>query len=326
MNEVKVKPDPRLLVGFDRADDAGVFKLTENIAIIQTVDFLTPMVDDPFLFGQIAAANALSDVYAMGGEPLTVMNIVCFPKCLDLRVLQEIIKGGLTKIEEAGATLVGGHTVDDTEPKYGLSVTGVIDPARVVSNACAREGDYLYLTKPLGSGIVSTAIKGEMASELVVSRAANSMATLNKAARDAMMRVGIESATDVTGFGLLGHTMEMAEGSGVAIELWSEALPVLTGVEELAQMGLIPGGAYSNRDYLKDRISFSDEIDEWIRDLMYSPETSGGLVIAVTPERKADLERAFKELEVKAAAVGRVKNAGRVHIKVTRREQNGYRS
>lgn len=243
MSEVKVKPDPRLLVGFDRADDAGVYKLTEDIAIIQTVDFLTPMVDDPFLFGQIAAANALSDVYAMGGEPLTVMNIVCFPECLDVRVLQEIIKGGLTKIEEAGATLVGGHTVDDDEPKYGLSVTGVIDPARVVSNAGAKEGDYLYLTKPLGSGIISTAIKGEMASELVVSRAVNSMAALNKTARDAMMRVGIDSATDVTGFGLLGHAMEMAESSGVGIKLWYDTLPVLTGVEELAQMGLIPGGS-----------------------------------------------------------------------------------
>lgn len=320
MGEVKIKPDSRLLVGFDQADDAGVFKLTEDIAIIQTVDFLTPMVDDPFLFGQIAAANALSDVYAMGGDPLTVMNIVCFPECLDLKVLQEIIRGGLTKIEEAGATLVGGHTVDDNEPKYGLSVTGVIQPSRVVSNAGAREGDYLYLTKPLGSGIISTAIKGEMASELVISRAVNSMAMLNKAARDAMMGVGINSATDVTGFGLLGHAMEMAESSGVGIKLWSGMLPVLTGVEELAQMGLIPAGAYSNRDYLKDKISFSDDVDEWTRDLMYSPETSGGLLIAVSSESKADLEQAFQEKGVKGIAVGRVLNPGRVHIEVARRE------
>lgn len=317
---MKVSPDPRLIVGFDRADDAGVYKLTDEVALIQTVDFFTPMVDDPFLFGQIAAANALSDVYAMGGEPLTAMNIVGFPECMDIKVLQEILKGGLEKIEEAGACLVGGHTVDDNEPKYGLSVTGIIRPDQVVSNQGAREGDYLYLTKSLGTGIISTAVKGEMASEEVTAEAVRSMVLLNKQARNAMMQVGVHAATDITGFGLLGHAMELAEGSGIGIQLWSDALPVLPGTAELAQMGLIPAGAYANRDYLVGKIRFAADVIEWKQDLMYSPETSGGLLMAVSPARRAELEQTFRDLGVKGVSIGRVFGPERVQIDVVRSE------
>ncbi len=318
LNAIQLRSDPRLLVGFEGADDAGVFKLSENTALIQTVDFFTPMVDDPYLFGQIAAANALSDVYAMGGEPLTAMNIVCFPDCLDISILQEIIKGGVSKIEEAGAVLVGGHSVDDQEPKYGLSVTGIIDPRKVVSNRGARVGDYLYLTKPLGTGIVTTAIKGEMAPAQLIQEAVRSMTKLNKAAREVMMEVGVNAATDITGFGLLGHTMEMAAGSRVHIELWADCLPLLNGVEELAAMGLIPGGAYANRDYLQGRVEVSREVEPTRLDLMYSPETSGGLLMAVDAAKRHDLEQLARSRSVELTMVGRVTGGGTGYIKVSR--------
>lgn len=320
MAGIQLRPDPRLLVGFEHADDAGVFKLSEQVALIQTVDFFTPMVDDPFLFGQIAASNALSDVYAMGGEPLTAMNIVCFPECLDTSVLQAILKGGLSKIEEAGAVLVGGHTVDDQEPKYGLSVTGVIDPQKVVSNQGAKPGDSLYLTKPLGTGIVTTAIKGEMAPPQVIEDAVNSMSQLNKAARDIMMKVEVNAATDITGFGFLGHAMEMAAGSQIQIELWANHLPLLKEVEELAGMGLIPAGAYANRDYLQGRVEVSREVDRTRLDLMYSPETSGGLLIAVDNTKRYELEKEARNNAVGLTLVGKVLSAGPGLIKVSRGE------
>ncbi len=288
--------------------------------MIQTVDFFTPMVDDPYLFGQIAAANALSDVYAMGGEPLTAMNIVCFPECLDVSVLQAIIRGGLAKIEEAGAVLVGGHTVDDQEPKYGLSVTGVIDPGKVVSNRGAKVGDLLYMTKPLGTGIVTTAIKGEMASEELIDLTVHSMSQLNKTARDVMMEVGVNAATDITGFGLLGHAMEMAAASQVQIELWAGKLPLLNGVEDLAVMGLIPAGAYANRDHLQGRVEVTGGVDRTRLDLMYSPETSGGLLMAVDPERSPELERVARNKAVGLTLIGQVKKAGSGHIRVARGE------
>ena len=290
------------------------------MALIQTVDFFTPMVDDPYSFGQIAAANALSDVYAMGGKPLTAMNIVCFPECLDIGILREIIKGGLSKIEEAGAVLVGGHTIDDAEPKYGLSVTGVIDPQRVTTNQGAREGDCLYLTKPLGTGIIATAIKGEMADESQIAAAISSMACLNDRSRDAMMEVGVNACTDITGFGLLGHAMEMAEGSQVGIELWSDSLGFLPGAMELANMGLIPGGAYSNRDYLQDRVGVEGDLDRACLDIMYSPETSGGLLIAVDQLSSMQLEKEFAHQGVSFSMVGRVKGAKPGNIRVLRRE------
>lgn len=289
--------------------------------MIQTLDFLTPMVDDPFLFGQIAAANALSDVYAMGGEPLTAMNIVCFPDCLDVSFLQEIVKGGLSKIEEAGAVLVGGHTVEDLEPKYGLSVTGIIHPRQVVSNQGAKPGDYLYISKPLGTGIVATAIKAEMAAESIVEESVRSMSQLNKAAKDVMMEVGVNAATDITGFGLLGHAMEMAMGSKVQIEMWSNYLSLIEGVEDLAAMGLIPAGAYANRDYLHGQVEVSDEVETSRLDLMYSPETSGGLLMAVDPSRRHDLERVAKHRGVPLTMMGRIEEGvGAGRIKVTRHE------
>jgi len=312
--------DPRLLVGFDKADDAGVFRISDQMALIQTVDFFTPMVDDPYSFGQIAAANALSDVYAMGGKPLTAMNIVCFPECLDVGILREIIKGGLSKIEEAGAVLVGGHTIDDAEPKYGLSVTGVIDPQRVTTNHGAREEDCLYMTKSLGTGIIATAIKGEMADENQIAAVISSMTALNDRARDAMMEVGVNACTDVTGFGLLGHAMEMAEGSGVGIELWSDSLGFLPGAMELANMGLIPGGAYSNRDYLQDRVEVEEGLDLTCLDIMYSPETSGGLLISVDQMSSRRLEEEFVRQGVVFFKVGRVKGAKPGRIRVLRRE------
>ena len=296
--------------------------LSEQTALIQTIDFFTPMVDDPYLFGQIAAANALSDVYAMGGEPLTAMNIVCFPDCLDISILQAIIKGGVSKIEEAGAVLVGGHSVDDQEPKYGLSVTGVIDPRKVVSNQGARVGDCLYITKPLGTGIVTTAIKGEMATAQTVREAVRSMSTLNKAAREVMMEVGVNAATDITGFGLLGHTMEMAVGSRVQIELWADRLPLLKGVEELAAMGLIPAGTYANRDYLQGRVEVAKEVDNTRLDIMYTPETSGGLLLAVDAARRHKLEQLARSRSVGLTMIGRVLSGGTGYIKVSRVKSN----
>ena len=295
--------------------------LSEQTALIQTIDFFTPMVDDPYLFGQIAAANALSDVYAMGGEPLTAMNIVCFPDCLDISILQAIIKGGVSKIEEAGAVLVGGHSVDDQEPKYGLSVTGVIDPRKVVSNQGARVGDCLYITKPLGTGIVTTAIKGEMATAQTVREAVRSMSTLNKAAREVMMEVGVNAATDITGFGLLGHTMEMAVGRRGQIELWADRLPLLKGVEELAAMGLIPAGTYANRDYLQGRVEVAKEVDNTRLDIMYTPETSGGLLLAVDAARRHKLEQLARSRSVGLTMIGRVLSGGTGYIKVSRGEK-----
>ena len=295
--------------------------LSEQTALIQTIDFFTPMVDDPYLFGQIAAANALSDVYAMGGEPLTAMNIVCFPDCLDISILQAIIKGGVSKIEEAGAVMVGGHSVDDQEPKYGLSVTGVIDPRKVVSNQGARVGDCLYITKPLGTGIVTTAIKGEMATAQKVREAVRSMSTQNKDAREVMMEVGVNAATDITGFGLLGHTMEMAVGSRVQIELWADRLPLLKGVEELAAMGLIPAGTYANRDYLQGRVEVAKEVDNTRLDIMYTPETSGGLLLAVDAARRHKLEQLARSRSVGLTMIGRVLSGGTGYIKVSRGEK-----
>lgn len=314
---IKVKSSPNLLVGFATADDAGVYQLTPDKALIQTVDFFTPMIDDPFSFGQIAAANALSDVYAMGGEPLTAMNIVCFPSCLDIEVLKEIIRGGLSKIEEAGALLIGGHTVDDNEPKYGLAVTGLVDPQRVILNTGARAGDYLYLTKPLGTGIISTGIKGEMADRKAVTQAILSMSCLNKAARDVMVEVGVHAATDVTGFGLLGHLAEMMSNN-LDTEIWVDKLPVLESALELAEMGLIPGGAYANRDYLEHRINFYINIDDPWRDILLSPETSGGLLMAVAPDRRSVLEKKLAVRGVMGAGVGRVLGQGKGKILVMR--------
>lgn len=323
---IKAMPDHRLLVGFDTADDAAVFKINDGLALVLTVDFLTPMVDDPYVFGQVAAANALSDVYAMGGEPLAAMNIVCYPACEDISILREIVRGGQDKIEEAGAVLAGGHSVDDNEPKYGLAVVGVVHPERFISNKGAKPGDYLYLTKPIGTGIITTAIKGDMAEQKIVEECTNCMRRLNKEARDAMVKVGVIGATDITGFSLAGHLHQMLVASGVKATLWAERIPVLPGALELAAMGMIPGGAYRNREHFGQVVSFAPDISEALRDLVFGPETSGGLLVAVSPEKRNDWERELSVKGLHGGVIGRVTGKGRGEIEVVRSEEDGKNS
>ena len=273
---------PHLLVGTETADDAGVFQISDEVALVQTVDFITPIVDDPCLFGQIAATNALSDVYAMGGRPLTAMNVVGFPrKSLDLSVLTEILRGGLAKVHEAGAVLLGGHTVDDAELKYGLSVTGIIHPQRVVTNRGARQGDVLILTKPLGTGIISTAHKAEMADARIFEGTVDSMIRLNGMASEVMVDYGVHACTDITGFGLLGHASEMAKGCGLSFQFFYSRIPILAGAKEFAAQGIVPGGAYCNQDYFGREIAVSSKVPEPERIILFDPQTSGGLLIAL---------------------------------------------
>lgn len=274
-------------MGFSGSDDAAVYRINNDTAVIQTLDFFTPVVDDPFVFGQIAAANSLSDIYAMGGEPVLALNIVCFPKCLHLDVLKDILLGGADRVKEAGALLVGGHTVQDDEPKYGLSVMGLVHPDRVVTNSGARPGDVLVLTKPLGTGIINTAIKADMADTDVYDSAVETMTALNSDAARAMQQVGAKGCTDITGFGLVGHCMEMAEASGVSIRLWKDKIPVLEGARELARMGMVPAGAYSNKSYAGGRVNLKG-VETDLEDIIFDPQTSGGLLISL-PEDKAEL-------------------------------------
>jgi selenide,water dikinase len=310
--------DPNLIAGMERAEDAGVYKLTEELAIIQTLDFFTPIVDDPYAFGQIAAANALSDVYAMGGKPLTAMNIVCFPqKKMAISVLREILAGGLEKMHEAGVMLVGGHSVEDDELKYGLSVTGTIHPAEVVLNNGARAGDRLVLTKPLGTGIISTAIKGDMADEGAVARIVESMSTLNRKASELMQVEGVNACTDVTGFGLLGHAAEMVEGTSVGMVIDSAAVPFFPEARELAEMGMIPGGLHRNRDFRKNMVDIASSVPQYLTDILFDPQTSGGLLIAV-PQSKASrlLERLHAGGVAEAVIIGEVVAEPRGRISV----------
>jgi selenide, water dikinase len=268
------------MVGRETSDDAGVYRLTNELALIQTLDFFTPVVNDPYDFGRIAAANALSDVYAMGGRPLTAMNIVCFPlKELSKVVLKDILRGGLEKIHEAGAALVGGHSVDDLELKYGLSVTGIVHPDRVITNAGAQPGDGLILTKPIGTGVLATAIKGGLLSDTATRHVTELMATLNKGAAEAMTRYPVNACTDITGFGLLGHALEVALASRVRIEITVESVPLLPEALELAAMGLIPAGSYSNRHYCTDHVQVPATTDPLHLDLLADAQTSGGLLI-----------------------------------------------
>jgi selenide,water dikinase len=299
-----------LLVGIDTRDDAGVFKLSEDQAIVQTMDFFTPMVDDPFIFGQIAATNAINDIYAMGGTPITAMNLVCFPQCGDMQILKRILEGGLDKIKEAGIVLVGGHTVDDNEPKYGLSVTGLIKPDRLLTNCNAQPGDVLILTKPLGTGVIATAIKAEMASKKAEQEAVKWMSRLNREGCQAMLETGVNSATDVTGFGLLGHLYEMASASDVLIEIDSGSISFIKGALDYAQMGLIPQGAYTNRDYLADKVDMAPGVGAAVADLIFAPETAGGLLIAVRPERANLLAPRLDSGGNLACTIGRVVEKG----------------
>jgi selenide,water dikinase len=281
------------------------------------VDFFPPVVDDPYTFGQIAAANALSDIYAMGGRPLLALNIVCFPGCLDAGVLVEILRGGAEKVREAGAIIAGGHTVEDDEPKYGLCVLGVARPREIVTNAGARPGDLLILTKPLGTGIINTAAKAELASPEAAAAAVRSMAALNEKASLAMRETGASACTDITGFGLLGHAAEMARASGVSLAFSLSAVPLLPQVPELAAMGMIPAGAYRNRDFLGDEVFFAPEIPPAQKIIFFDPQTSGGLLIATGEEKAEALVKKLAENGVaQARVVGRATGKGKELIRV----------
>ena len=287
----------------EKADDAGVYKLTDDLAIVQTVDFFTPIVDDPYTFGQIAVANALSDVYAMGGKPLTAMNIVCFPsKTLDISVLRDILRGGIDKMREAGVVLVGGHSVDDSELKYGLSVTGTVHPKKVLTKGGAKPGDQLILTKPIGTGIINTAVKARMAGERVIETVAQSMAALNKTASEVMLQVGVNACTDITGFGLLGHACEMIQDSQIGLRIHSASVPIFPETVEFAKMGMIPGGTYRNKEF-RSKMVDSAGIGDVTLDILFDPQTSGGLFMSVSADKAGLLLAKLKEAGVTDAAI-----------------------
>ena len=295
-------------MGFGRADDAGVYKLTDDLAIIQTIDFFTPIVNEPYVFGQIAVANALSDVYAMGGTPITAMNVVCFPrKTMDINVLREILAGGVDKMKEAGVILVGGHSVIDPELKYGLSVTGIIHPERVLTNTGIKVGDRLILTKPLGIGIVSTAIKGEVAEEEHIKTVQSIMTELNKVASCLMQEVGVNACTDVTGFGFLGHASEMVQSEdNIGIIVYASRIPLIEGTLKFVAEGIIPAGTYENRKFYESRIEFLPGVHEDFKDILFDPQTSGGLLISVSEEKSAELVELLLLRGIKCAIVGEV--------------------
>ena len=295
--------DPNLLVGFSAADDAAVYRLDDNTALVQTVDFFPPVVDDPYDFGAIAVANALSDVYAMGGRPLIGLNIVGFPgEGLSLDVLVTILRGGADKAAEAGLLIVGGHTIDDKEPKYGLAATGLIKPGAQITNAGANPGDQLYLTKPLGMGIITTGIKAGVTSEAGVAQAVRIMGALNKAAAEAMLEVGVSACTDVTGYGLLGHLLEIAKASGVSATVFKSRVPVQAEAWTLADMGVVPGGTFRNLTFLQDQVDWHPEIDELGKIILADAQTSGGLLIAVPPQKTVLLEQALQRRGVETIA------------------------
>jgi selenide, water dikinase len=295
---------PDLIVGTDTSDDAGVFRLRKDLAIVNTVDFFTPIVDDPYVFGQIAAANALSDVYAMGGDPVTALNIVAFPRgTLDLEVLGEILKGGAERAREAGAVVLGGHSIIDQELKYGMAVTGAIHPDRVIRNVGVREGDALVLTKRLGTGIITTALKRRKASAASVRAAVSSMVSLNKTASAIMRRFPVHACSDITGYGLLGHAYEMASGSGVTLVLRSDTLPLLPGAARLAAGGYLTGGCKRNRSYLDGKISVARSVAKDLEEVAFDPQTSGGLLIALPEAKASHLVKALHAARISTATV-----------------------
>ncbi len=299
--------DDRLMVGLDTSDDAGVLRHDDHTALIQTVDFFTPIVDDPFTFGQIAAANALSDIYAMGGEPLTALNISCFPSSqLELGILREILLGGKDKLDEAGALLLGGHTIEDQEPKYGLSVLGKVHPDRIVTNAGAREGESMVLTKPIGGGVVATALKAGIVSSEEEENMVAVMSSLNKNAAEAMQEVGVSAATDITGFGLLGHAHEMAAASGVALEIVFDQVPVILGAWDLIARDVLPGGSRANYKYLEQWLSFPDGFSQNRKYMLCDAMTSGGLLISLPSKREEKLLNLLQQRQVTAFVIGRV--------------------
>lgn len=308
--------DENLLVGIETSDDAAVYKINEDTAIIQTLDFFTPVVDDPYTFGQIAAANSLSDIYAMGGKPTVAMNIVCFPNCLPIEVLGEILKGGADKVMEAGAVVVGGHSVQDEEPKFGLSVMGMVHPEKVLKNHGCRPGDVAIITKPLGTGIINTAIKGEVASREAYETAVKVMTTLNKYAGEIVARHEISACTDITGFGLMGHAYEMASASDVTIRLFKDKLPCIKEAREYAEMGLVPEGSYNNRAYLEGKYELVS-VEDWQADILFDPQTSGGLLVTCSPEESEKLLEELNRLELKSSVIGRAEEYSGKHIIVS---------
>ena len=289
---LQVHRDPNLLVGFDRSDDASVYRLSDELALVQTVDFFPPIADDPYLFGQIAAANALSDVYAMGGEPKLALNLMCVPRDMPDEAVHRMLRGGYDKVYEAGCLITGGHSIFDDEPKYGLAVTGFVRPDRVLTNSGARPGDVLLLTKPLGVGVLSTAHKGGMASEEGMALAYQLMTTLNRAARDVLVKYRVHACTDVTGFSLLGHLLEMAQGSGVQAVVHADRVDVIPEALELARLGVLPEGMYRNRSFAAPWVD-PGEVPLHRQDVLYDPQTAGGLLAAVDPD---DAEAAWEEL------------------------------
>ena len=308
---MEIPTHDRVIVGMDSLDDAGVYKITDELAIIQTVDFFTPIVDDPYRFGQIAVANALSDVYAMGGVPKTAMNLVGFPlKQMDISILRQIIQGGLDKMKEADVVLIGGHSVEDRELKYGLSVTGFVHPDRILTKKNLSAGDCLVLTKPLGTGVINTAIKGGTASVEVIERVTQLMATLNRDAAEVMLKYRVHACTDITGFGLLGHLAEMIVNADCGIELNAGNIPILPEAIEYAAMGLLPAGAFKNKAFRESMVEFSSSVNPVLRDLLFDPQTSGGLLICLARE---EADKLIDELNQKGidetAVIGNVISA-----------------
>ena len=324
--------DPNVLVGFDKADDAGVYQLTPEQALVQTVDFFTPIVDDPYTFGQIAAVNSLSDVYAMGGKPLTALAMVCFPEKGDFDVLERILAGGLSKMIEAGCTVVGGHSIRDPEIKFGYSVTGVVHPKQVLTNSGAKPGDKLIFTKAIGTGVISTAIKRGVAKQEWIDAATKSMTTLNKKAAQVVgelrspgqagmpvpTRFEVHAMTDITGFGLIGHAREMALGSNVSLRLFALQVPLLEGAMDCVSAGYIPGGLKANREFAECLVEYFDDVAEETRTILYDPQTAGGLLISVAAKDADALVSALKEAEVTPAAIGEVIPARKPTIQVSR--------
>jgi selenide,water dikinase len=300
--------DPNVLVGFDHADDAGVYRLGPETALVQTVDFFTPIVDDPYTFGQIAATNALSDVYAMGGRPLTSLGMVCFPEKGDLAILERILAGGLSKMMEAGCTVIGGHSIRDDETKFGYAVTGVIDPAKVLTNGGARVGDRLLFTKSLGTGVISTAIKKGVAKQPWIAAAVASMTTLNKTAAEVIISTpfAVHGLTDVTGFGMIGHAREMAVASKVSLRVYAGRIPLLDGALDCVRAGHIPGGLKANREFAECAVGYEDGISDEIKTMLFDPQTAGGLLIAVGAEDSMELTRALNAAGVPAVEIGEV--------------------
>ena len=302
LDGIRVHSDPNLLVGFDKSDDASVYKVTDELALVQTVDFFPPIDDDPYTFGQIAATNALSDVYAMGGEPKLALNIMAVPDRLPKEAVHALLRGGYDKVYEAGAIITGGHSILDDEPKYGLAVTGFVHPDRLLTNSGAKPGDVLFLTKPLGVGILTTAAKAELLEPEELRRVTVLMTTLNKGARDVMVKYRVHACTDVTGFGLLGHGLEMAQGSDTELHLQTAGLDFLPRALDFAGMGILPAGMYRNRSFAADFVE-PGQVPLAVQDAMYDPQTSGGLLIAVHPD---DADAMYAELRTAVPSAQRV--------------------